>query len=176
MVLKDHARILSAINAAGHIAGRKKLQKMVFISKKLDYPFHEKFEFHFYGPYSEELTLKIEELCNLGLLNESKDKQNGYAQYEYTLTEAGEEFLALYGNKDQKDEGLAGCLKELNGQNARFLELVSTIFYFDHLTKEEVIEKVHQLKAKQHYTPEEIEEAFMYADQLMCDNKPVSVN
>ena len=88
MVLKEHARILSAIDAAGRIGGRKKLQKMVFISKKLEYPFQEKFEFHFYGPYSEELTLKVEELCNLGLLSEIKGKENGYVHYDYSLTEA----------------------------------------------------------------------------------------
>ena len=67
MVLKEHARILSAIDAAGHIGGRKKLQKMVFISKKLEYPFQEKFEFHFYGPYSEELTLKAVSYTHLTL-------------------------------------------------------------------------------------------------------------
>ena len=174
MVLKDHARILSAINAAGHIAGRKKLQKMIFISKKLQYPFHEKFEFHFYGPYSEELTLKIEELRNLGLIEELKDKENGYLQYDYSLTDAGHEFLTLY--KDGLDERLALCLKELNGKPARFLELVSTVLFFDHLTKPEVIQKIQELKAKQNYTAEEMEEAFIYVSQLMENNKPLSMN
>ena len=175
MVLREHARILSAIDAAGHIGGRKKLQKIVFISKKLDYPFQEKFEFHFYGPYSEELTLKVEELCNLGLLAETKGKENGYVHYDYSLTEAGKEFLSLYGNKQEKDQ-LMACIKGLNKQNARFLELVSTIFYFDHLDKEEIIQKIQELKAKQHYTAEEIEEAFIYTKQLMDENKPMYVN
>ena len=175
MVLKEHARILSAIDAAGQIGGRKKLQKIVFISKKLDYPFQEKFEFHFYGPYSEELTLKVEELCNLGLLAEAKGKENGYVHYDYSLTEAGKEFLSLYGNEQGKDQ-LIACIKGLNKQNARFLELVSTIFYFDHLGKEEIIQKIQELKAKQHYTAEEIEEAFSYTEQLMDENKPMYVN
>ena len=175
MVLKEHARILSAIDAAGHIGGRKKLQKMVFISKKLEYPFQEKFEFHFYGPYSEELTLKVEELCNLGLLAEKKEKENGYAHYDYSLTDAGKEFLTLYGNEQEKNQ-LSACVKGLNNQNARFLELVSTIFYFDHLAKDEIIQKIQELKAKQHYTAEEIEEAFNYAEQLIKENKPVYAN
>lgn len=175
MVLKDHARILSAINAAGHIAGRKKLQKMIFISKKLQYPFHEKFEFHFYGPYSEELTLKIEELRNLGLIEELKDKENGCLQYDYSLTEAGREFLTLYENG--LGERLTLFLNELNGQTARFLELVSTIFFFDHLAKPEIVQKIEELKAKQNYSAEEIEEAFVYVDQLIESNKqPLSMH
>jgi uncharacterized protein YwgA len=175
MVLREHTRILSAIEAAGHIGGRKKLQKMVFISKKLEYPFQEKFEFHFYGPYSEELTLKIEELCNLGLLSEMKDKENGYVHYDYSLTDAGKEFLSLYGNHPENEE-LSACVKVLNNHNARFLELVSTIFYFDHLSKDEIVKKIQELKAKQHYTTEEIEEAFDYAEQLIRENKPMYAN
>ena len=173
MVLKDHARILSAINAAGHIAGRKKLQKMIFISKKLQYPFHEKFEFHFYGPYSEELTLKIEELRNLGLLEELRDKENSYLQFDYSLTDAGREFLTLYEN--DLDERLELCLKELNEQPARFLELVSTVLFFDHLPKPEIIQKIAELKAKQNYAAEEVEKAFIYVRQLMENNKPLSM-
>ncbi len=175
MVLKEHARILSAIDAAGHIGGRKKLQKMVFISKKLEYPFQERFEFHFYGPYSEELTLKIEELCNLGLLSEIKDKENGYVHYDYSLTEAGKEFLSLY-SKDNENDELSACVKGLNNHNARFLELVSTVFYFDHLSKDEIIKKIQELKAEQQYLPEEIEEAFNYAAQLIKENKPMYAN
>lgn len=74
-MLKDHAKVMKAIAASGEIIGRKKLQKMIYIAKKLDFPFHEKYQFHFFGPYSEELTLRIEELCNMGFLNEIKEKR-----------------------------------------------------------------------------------------------------
>lgn len=74
-MFKDHANIINAISTAGEISGRKKLQKIVYIAKKLSFPFHEKFQFHFYGPYSEELTLRIEELCDMGYLNEVREKK-----------------------------------------------------------------------------------------------------
>ncbi len=74
-MFKEHARIMNAIAASGEIAGRKKLQKIIYIAKKLSFPFQEKFEFHFYGPYSEELTLRIEELCNMGYLHEVKERK-----------------------------------------------------------------------------------------------------
>ncbi|EMT46060.1 MULTISPECIES: YwgA family protein [Anoxybacillus] len=162
-MLFEHAKMLKALAAVGEIVGRKKLQKMIYIAKKMKFPFYEKFDFHFYGPYSEELTWRIEELCNVGFLQEMKEKKGGYYQYRYTLTEAGEQFLTHY-QLDMPD--LDVCLRSLNEQSARFLELVSTILYFEELSKDEVKEKVFTLKRKQRYTEEEIEEAYRYIEQL----------
>ncbi|MBA2874427.1 YwgA family protein [Thermaerobacillus caldiproteolyticus] len=162
-MLTEHAKVMKAFAAAGEIVGRKKLQKMIYIAKKLQFPFYEKFDFHFYGPYSEELTWRIEELCNLGFLNEVKEKKGGYFQYRYTLTEAGEEFLSHY---DIDMPHLQECLQDMNEQNSRFLELVSTVLYFESLSKDEVKEKVFSLKSKQRYTEEEIEQAYAYIAKL----------
>ncbi|MBS4190042.1 YwgA family protein [Bacillus sp. FJAT-49705] len=163
-MLKDHAKIIHAIAASEEIIGRKKLQKMVYIAKKLEFPFQERFQFHFYGPYSEELTLRVEELCNMGFLNEVKEKKGGYYQYRYTLTESGKEFLSL--NEQVSMPKLQDCMSDMNSQNARFLELVSTILYFDNLPKEDVQEKVFTLKSKQRYTEEEVGTAYQYIKSL----------
>jgi uncharacterized protein YwgA len=162
-MLEEHAKLLGLIRHAGEIVGRKKLQKMIYILKKLNYPFQEKFQFHFYGPYSEELTLKIEELCNLNLMDELKEEKGGYHQYRYTLTEQGERFLSHY---EIDMPGIDALVQTLNGQNARFLELVSTVLYFNNLPKEAVIEKVKVVKQKQHYSDEEIDEAFRFIASL----------
>lgn len=61
---------------------------------------------------------------------------------------------------------LQDCLVDMNDQNARFLELVSTILYFDNLPKEEVTNKVFTLKASQRYTEAEIDEAYQYIESL----------
>nr|WP_279326125.1 YwgA family protein [Bacillus sp. FJAT-47783] len=145
------------------IIGRKKLQKMIYIAKKLNFPFYEKYNFHFFGPYSEELTLRIEELCNLGFVNEVREKKGGYFQYRYALTDAGKEFL---NNFHLDMPSLPECMIDLNEKPARFLELVSTVLYFEELNKEEIKEKVFTLKSKQRYTDEEVEEAFQYIEQL----------
>ncbi|PJN87818.1 YwgA family protein [Bacillus sp. mrc49] len=168
-MFKDHANIINAISTAGEISGRKKLQKIVYIAKKLSFPFHEKFQFHFYGPYSEELTLRIEELCEMGYLNEVREKKAGYYQYCYSITDAGQDFLSI---QEVEMPALEACLHDMNEQNARFLELVSTVLYFDTLEKEEVTEKIFTLKSKQKYTPEEIDEAYAYIDQLKTKAKP----
>lgn len=163
VLLKDHAKLMQAVLVSGEIIGRKKLQKMIYIAKKVSFPFHERFQFHFYGPYSEELTLRVEELCNMGFLNEIKEKKGGYFQYRYTLTDTGKEFLSL---NEVEMPFLQDCLEDMNEQNARFLELVSTVLYFDNLSKEEVTEKVFTLKSSQRYTEEEIDQAYAYIAAL----------
>ncbi|MEO2075674.1 MAG: YwgA family protein [Bacillus sp. (in: firmicutes)] len=162
-MLKDHAKLMQAILVSGEITGRKKLQKMIYIAKKVEFPFQERFQFHFYGPYSEELTTRVEELCNMGFLNEVKEKKGGYFQYRYTLTDAGKEFLSM---NEVEMPFLQDCLVDMNAQNARFLELVSTVLYFDNLPKEEVANKVFTLKSSQRYTEAEIGEAYQYIESL----------
>jgi len=162
-LLNEHAKLMKVFSSSGEITGRKKLQKMIYIAKKINLPFYEKYDFHFYGPYSEELTLRIEELCNLGFLNEMHEKKGGYFQYRYSLTKSGEEFLANY---EPDMPPMQECMQDLNGQSARFLELVSTVLYFDSLEKEEVIEKVFTLKSKQKYTEEEIGQAYEYIEAI----------
>lgn len=99
----------------------------------------------------------------MGFISEVKEKKGGYYQYRYTVTKEGEDFLEIY-EKDMPC--LKDCLTDMNVQSARFLELVSTVLYFDNLPKEEVVEKVFTLKSKQKYTEVEIDEAFAYIDGL----------
>ncbi|MFJ5717044.1 YwgA family protein [Neobacillus sp. NPDC093127] len=162
-MLNDHAKLMQAIMVSGEITGRKKLQKMIYIAKKIAFPFQERFQFHFYGPYSEELTTRVEELCNMGFLDEVKEKKGGYFQYRYTLTDSGKEFLSL---NEVEMPFLQECLTDMNGQNARFLELVSTVLYFDNLSKADVANKVFTLKSSQRYTEAEIDEAYCYIETL----------
>ncbi|MCF6138960.1 YwgA family protein [Pseudalkalibacillus berkeleyi] len=162
-MLEHHARLIALFNYAREVVGRKKLQKIVYIAKKLEFPFGEKYQFHFYGPYSEELTLRVEELCNLGFIEETKEKVSGYYQYRYVLTEQGEQFLKHF---DLDLGPLQSCVTSMNEQPSRILELISTILYFDHMTNEEIVEKVQTVKQKQKYTDEEIQEAFRYIDDL----------
>lgn len=162
-MLLNHARLIRFFTDANEVIGRKKLQKMIYILKKTGLPFNEKFTFHFYGPYSEELTLRIEELCNLGFLTEQKENKENYIQYHYILNDEGKQFL------DQAPDDLPVCrdlVQRLNDQSARFLELIATMLYFDDLTPEEVEQKVTEVKAKANYKQEEFAEAWQFIEQL----------
>lgn len=165
-MLEEHAKIVQFIGAANGITGRKKLQKMVYIAKKLQFPYKEKFEFHVYGPYSVELTLRVEELCNMGFLEEDRQDKGSYVQYKYEMTDAGEQFARM-AQVEEVSTALVSCIEQMKTKSSRFLELVSTLLYFDHLPKEEQIEKVHIVKGKLNFTKEEVEEAFSFVLHLM---------
>ncbi|WP_100405763.1 YwgA family protein [Bacillus solitudinis] len=162
-MLKDHAKIMALFLQAGEVIGRKKLQKIIYIAKKMDIPFSERYKFHMFGPYSDELTLRVEELCNLGFVDEIKENKGNYYQYRYSLSKEGTRFLELY-EYDLPDS--KALVDSLNEQSSRFLELVSTLLYFEELSKEEVTEKVFTLKRKQNYSQADIDEAYQYIEAL----------
>ncbi|MFC4619916.1 YwgA family protein [Camelliibacillus cellulosilyticus] len=155
-MLEDHAKLLDLLRQAGEIVGRKKLQKILYILKKLNFPYQEKFQFHFYGPYSEELTLQIEELCNLHLIDEVREDKGGYHQYRYRLTDDGEQFLSHY---EEDMPAAQSLIQLLNEQSSRFLELVATLLYFDHMPEADRKNKVKIVKQKQNYTDAEMDSA-----------------
>ncbi|TSB44975.1 YwgA family protein [Alkalicoccobacillus porphyridii] len=162
-MLEEHAKLMTFFSQAGEVIGRKKLQKMIYILKKLNVPFGEKFTFHVYGPYSEELSLRMEELTNLGLIEELKEDKGHYYHYRYSLSDEGTRFLKL-SMINLPD--LTDVTGDLNQQSSRFLELLSTLLYFDHLSGEELKQKVMSVKPKQKYTNEEFEKAIHYMSQL----------
>jgi len=162
-LLTDHAKLVTFFSQCEEVIGRKKLQKMIYILKKCGYPFEERYQFHFYGPYSEELTLRVEELCNLGFLQETREKKSGYHQYRYELTGDGEEFLEHY---NLELPPMTGLIEQMNGHSSRFLELVSTMMYFDTLPKDEMLEKVLTVKSSLNYTENEINEAWEFVQNI----------
>ncbi|WP_413377810.1 YwgA family protein [Alkalihalobacillus sp. 1P02AB] len=162
-MLDDHAKVLKFFSQTGEVVGRKKLQKIIYIAKKMDIPFSERYKFHMFGPYSEELSLRMEELSNLGFVHEIMEDKGHYQQYRYSLSEQGESFLALNRLEWPDCQPL---FTSLNEQSSRFLELVSTLLYFADLSVEEVKEKVFTLKRKQNYSEADIEAGFEYIEQL----------
>lgn len=162
-MLKRHAKIIRLIEIVGEVSGRKKLQKMVYIAKQLDIDFDERFEFHMYGPYSEELTLRVDELCNMGLLDEQVETKGAIHMYRYTLNDTGRDFLRFHEVDFGKGEEV---ILRMNEENSRFLELVSTILYFNHLPYEEMKAKIFTFKSKQRYSEEEIQKGLHLIEEL----------
>lgn len=162
-MLQEHAKIVQFISLAEEVTGRKKLQKMIYIAKKMGFPFAAKFGLHMYGPYSEELTLRVEELCEMGFLQEECVDKGSYFQYKYNVSEEGTRFLETAQPAPEK---LYDFIGKMQVQTSRFLELVSTLLYFDNLTPKEQIEKVHIVKSKLKFTEMEMDHAFDFIGQL----------
>lgn len=163
LLLQAHAKIVQFIALAEEVTGRKKLQKMIYIAKKMRFPFDEKYELRMYGPYSEELTLRIEELCQMGFLNEERMDKGSYVQYKYNVTGEGVQFSEMAREMDAQ---LEGFVEMMQVKSSRFLELVSTLLYFDHMEKEAQIEKVHIVKNKLKFSEVEMNDAFSFISQL----------
>ncbi|MEK4023551.1 YwgA family protein [Sporosarcina sp. FSL W7-1283] len=164
-MLQEHAKIVQFVSLANEVNGRKKMQKMIYILKKMDFPFAEKYELHMYGPYSEELTLRVEELCEMGFLAERFEDKGSYKQYCYQVTDEGSKFL---GTAEEPRVQLPVCIERLNGKSSRFLELVSTLLFFDQLDKEEQIAKVRIVKNKLNFTDQEMDQAFAFIEELQA--------
>lgn len=162
-MLDNHAKLVKVIASSEGIVGRKKLQKIIYIMKKLGYPFEEKYTFHFYGPYSEELSLRMEELTNLGFVSEVKESKSNYYQYRYQVTEEGENFLE---HSPVDLSNLEAIVNDMNEKSSRFLELVATMLYFDDLDKADTERKVQEVKKKSNYTKEDMKEAWEFIEKI----------
>ncbi|QKY70512.1 YwgA family protein [Lentibacillus sp. CBA3610] len=162
-MLTNHAKLMHFFSAANDITGRKKMQKMIYILQKCHVPFEEKYQFHFYGPYSDELSLRVEELCDLGFISEEKEMKSNYVQYHYQITGDGKAFLDQF-QIEMPD--MTEKIELLKAKSSRFLELVSTMLYFEGQPADEIVKKIHTVKPKQNYTDSEIDEAFEYITQI----------
>ncbi|HET7628668.1 MAG TPA: YwgA family protein [Bacillales bacterium] len=159
-MLEDHAKLLEVLHHARDGIGRRKLQKILYVLKKLHFPFHEQFHFQFYGPYSEEAALRVQELCNLKFLHE---QESGKGHGVYVLSEEGKAFLQHH---DVHMPGLDRCVHLLNAQSTRFLTLLATVLHFSELPPKETERKVFAHHRQQGYTKQDIEEAVRFGRQL----------
>jgi len=96
---KDLFGVLCIIDSFGELNFRKRLQKLVCISKYdkgIGYPFSFEFSRWLYGPYSVELKNLMDRLILGGIVKEEFSK-NGYS---YSLTEDGRHLLKKIPKKD----------------------------------------------------------------------------
>jgi uncharacterized protein len=113
-------KLAAFLKIAGTINGRTKFQKIIYILKNKNVAFSERFRYHYYGPYSAELQLEIDELVDMKILQESQSNPG----YKYSLKS---EFDNIEIDTDlQKNRSLINFLVS---KDFHELELVSTIYY-----------------------------------------------
>lgn len=159
--MKEHANIVRWIDTLGEVAGRTKLQKIGYIAQFFGFQVDEKYAFHLYGPYSAELTARIEELCESAFLQEEAKVRGASIQYTYRVTEEGRAFAEVFTDASSIPEDV---LRALNEQSSRFLEIVATLLYFDDLPKDERKEKVRVVKKRLDIEESEWTAAFDWID------------
>ena len=108
----------------GVVHGRKKLQKIVFIASELGllpHQYHD-FDWNYYGVYSYELASDIDIANRLQFVKEEEEYDGLNTSYKYELGEKG--------NEVKTEFKLNGDQKFILEKDARFLEVLSSIFYF----------------------------------------------
>ena len=116
--------ICHLIKECKNVKGRKRFQKLVYLSKAAGIPFYESFEWNNYGPFSKELAQEIDALCKLGLVEEEINN----LEYDYVLTKKGDDFLdKMWSKVSDKYEKLSKILPLLNKFDTRELEKLASI-------------------------------------------------
>ncbi|GEB78238.1 YwgA family protein [Sporolactobacillus inulinus] len=142
-MLEDHAKIAALIHQSEDYLERKKLQKIVYILQRFGCPFNQKFHFYFSGPYSEELSIQLDELCDFGFLIEDWTSRSDQAeQCAYRISEAGEDFLSHYKDELPKTP----LIQRVMGQKTSFLECTAMLLFFDQLPQNAAFDKVRTLE------------------------------
>ena len=114
----------------GKVRGRKHLQKIVHLLKaKGAKDFRQRFILYYFGPFSRKVASQLDLLCDLGLVDESKDGET----YVYSVRDdksARAEILEFSGTGKKQPEW-AALANELNKHDTPFLEALSTIVFLD---------------------------------------------
>ena len=131
----------------GRIESRIRLQKQAYLLRWLGYsPFcNLKFSYHYYGPYSRDLSDGLHMAVVGGLLEEEREEfAGGHTRYAYTLTDQGRR--ACQGSGDLLPSDVMELLRR---HEWRTLELGATALFIeedDGLEPREAFQRALELK------------------------------
>ncbi len=131
----EKVKLLYLVGMLKEIRGRKKFQKLVFLSKMRKWDiFPYRFIIYFNGPYSEELKDVIDDLVVNGYLKEKIDARR-FDPYDfedrcifiYSLTKKGKDVLKRYRDKiSTEDKDVLGeVIRKYGGLSGEDLEELS---------------------------------------------------
>ncbi|BCG73876.1 hypothetical protein MesoLj113a_50340 [Mesorhizobium sp. 113-1-2] len=118
----DVAKILH-LNG-GELVGKTRLQKSFYFLEKIGLGFGFDFQYHHYGPYSEELTTATQDAIALGLVKQ--EKRVGSQSQPYSAFR-----LMADVTEEPIDAARSRILKILAGQDAITLELAATADFLE---------------------------------------------
>ena len=137
------------------IDGRVKFQKLIYILKNNGVDFTEKYKYHYFGPFSFDLQLELEELVDQNVL-----KVEGSSPYKYSFGEN-------YTNEGVTQlEDKKKLIEFLNKQDSSNLELIATIYYLKNSDFTEPKAIKNKLKILKPKLCEKIEGAYQIYEEL----------
>jgi uncharacterized protein len=126
----NRLQLATLISWAGEsgFQGRKRLQKVVFFLQEAGCPLDCQYTLHHYGPYSQDVADRCDEMFSAGLLEEKTVSTGSHLQYSYKLTP--ETSQHLHKSTDHQLEPFRDLGERLIGEGIWLLELGSTVLYF----------------------------------------------
>jgi uncharacterized protein len=112
--------------AGGEIVGKIRLQKMVYLLDQLGAKSGYPFEYHHYGPYSEELAEAVDDNVIFGCVEEEQRRRvsDGVSYVIYRSLDHREQSSDVFSRPV-----IASAIEEMNGQSMTILELAATIHW-----------------------------------------------
>ena len=147
--MKPALRIAQLLQYLGRVDGRKKFQKLVHVLQELGYPFSERFEYSYYGMYSQQLRGELDSLVSDNLILESETQNPfGHPAFSFEKTEQLDALLDEVGV--EKEPVWSAPAEKLNSLTPQVLEGVSTILYLRRCGLEDDPLKQRLLSLKPH--------------------------
>src|SRR3989304_9170286 len=140
------------LRATKKLSGKTKLQKIAYIIDKTGWNILKDYRYHYYGPYSDQITVEIQNLRSRGWLEEKFSAGGGITLYSYNLTKAGEriaDYLATRVGNPKLVQRSIGIARDLAKFSTRELELMATlVFLHDNysLKDEQLVTTIKELK------------------------------
>ena len=147
-------QLAKLVTWAGTMHGRKRLQKVAFLLQAVGCPLEEDFFLHFYGPYSEGLARRTDELVREGLFAETMADEGPVQRYSYRLTETARRQLDEL-EQTERGQRFAAQLapfeplaRSLVNDDLKDLEIAATVFFFREQSKDwaEALQKTRAFK------------------------------
>jgi uncharacterized protein YwgA len=134
----------------GSIEGRLRVQKAAYLLKILGAAEfgRTRFRYHYYGPYSRELSGSLQEAVAAGFLQEDIEGiSDRSVRYHYRLSETGRRWLE--GVSTDIEERFGEKIPLLHHAGLKTLELAATIAFLEreeHLNRDEATKRALKLK------------------------------
>ena len=151
-LVKEAVAVAVVRAASGKVAGRIRMQKLVFLLDKLGLESKFEYTYHHYGPYSSDLADALDFAKAFGLLSEiietRKSDGANYSIYSQKLE------MKIYPKSDfLNDYKIKLAIEEINKSSSTVLELAATAYWLKHDEKvddwkTEIIRRKGQKAAK----------------------------
>ncbi len=132
----DRYQLAKIVDWAGTLDTRKRLQKVAYLLKVLGCPLDAEYTLHRYGPYSQDIARRTDEMVEANLLVEKAESHAVGRQFSYRLADSARSGMAEYEATPQGQSRLER-LEPFREQACRLfqadlkdLEFASTIVFF----------------------------------------------